>query len=150
MSRFPPTPASQLSADLKLVVEEMEPQSRSATGPSNEHFTIKDERGALLGPFPILMAAPGVGKSLVDLIASVGSLQGFPPDAREVSILVAGARFGAEYERYAHKRVAVKVAGLTQHQADQLAEGVRPDGLSEAANVAYVSHLQCLRTRTGE
>lgn len=137
-TRFPPTPTSQLSDDLKPYGHIIEEATSKTFGPNGGIFKYQDSNGAYLGPFPILIASKEVGSKLFDVIKEFRNLATtFPDDAKETVILVVGAKFKCTFERYAHRRIGVKKAGLTLEQVEDLCEGKKPQGLSEKANTAF-------------
>ena len=73
----------------------------------------------------------------------LANIPDFPKDAREVAILVTGAKYKSTYELYAHTNVAKKVVGMDQDVVDGIARGEKPKGLSEACETAFdvASHL---------
>jgi len=110
--------------------------------PDNSAFILtRKSDGALLGPFPFLMAQPDVGQHVLDLIGKLGQITGLPADAKEVAILTTGAKYKAAYELYAHTNVAMKTVGMSEVVVRDLENGKRPADLSEACSVAYdVAH----------
>lgn len=137
MSRFPPTPHDKLPEDLKPYSQDFEDHLVPRFGPNGELMTYRDEHGAIIGPFPILMHSKEVGRGLGEAMKAFPTLGKIPEDAKEVAILTVGARFECAYERYAHKLHGTKLAGLTQEQVDKLAVGQKPEGLSAEASLAY-------------
>ena len=87
-------------------------------------------RGAgLRGPFNALLRSP----ELCDLVQRVGAYVRFtsslPAQLNELAICIAGRNWTAQYEFYAHRRLAL-AAGLAAAIADAVAEGRRPEGMS--------------------
>jgi len=87
-------------------------------------------RGAgLRGPFNALLRAP----DLADLVQRVGAYVRFssslPAALNELAILLAGRHWTAQYEFYAHRKLAI-AAGLAPAIADAIAAGRRPEGMS--------------------
>ena len=138
----------------ELTVETMTPEQRRVadaiqTGP----------RGAgLRGPFNALLRSP----ELADAVQKVGEYVRFkssiPPRLNELAIIIAGRRWTAQYEFYAHRRLALQ-AGLKAEIADAVAEGRRPSGMdadetnvyefaTELLNAGQVSDTTYQRTLT--
>ena len=68
-------------------------------------------RGHVRGPFPVLLHSP----KMADHVQKLGSYVRFdcrlPDRLRELAVLVAARFWGAEFERYAHKKIGIE-AGL--------------------------------------
>lgn len=137
MSRYPPTHSSQLPEEYKPYAKRLEDGITKSFGSNGELITYADSNGALLGPFPALIASKEAGDAFGAVMQKLGTLQGISADVKEVAILVAGARFQAAFELYAHGNIAIKRAGLTQQQVDSIKAGQKPAGLNEACSVAY-------------
>ena len=103
-------------------------------------ITTTTDDGALLGPWGVWIQVPTVGAPMMDLIEAIRDLTGLSAAARQVAILITGARFNAAYEIYAHT-AAAHAAGLTDAQILTLLAGGRPNDLDEfqamAADVAH-------------
>ena len=100
-------------------------------------------RGAgLRGPFNALLRSP----ELCDLVQRVGAFVRFkssiPPKLNELAIIMAGRKWGAQYEFYAHRRLALE-AGLSATIADAVATNQRPVNMAadEATVYDFVSEL---------
>jgi 4-carboxymuconolactone decarboxylase len=100
-------------------------------------------RGAgLRGPFNALLRSP----RLADLVQRVGAYVRFsssiPAPLNELAICMAGRKWGAQYEFYAHRRLGIE-AGLDPAILDAVAAGRRPAALSpdEALVYGFVTEL---------
>jgi 4-carboxymuconolactone decarboxylase len=100
-------------------------------------------RGAgLRGPFNALLRSP----ELCDLVQRVGAFVRFksslPPRLNEMAIIMAGRKWGAQYEFHAHRRMALE-AGLSATIADAIATNQRPAGMApdEATVYDFVTEL---------
>src|SRR5215472_16420987 len=87
-------------------------------------------RGAgLRGPFNALLRSP----ELCDLVQRVGAFVRYktsmPPRLNEMAIIMAGRKWTAQYEFYAHRRLAIE-AGLKPEIADAVAKNERPTGMA--------------------
>ncbi len=94
-------------------------------------------RGAgLRGPFNGLLRSP----ELCDLVQRVGAYVRFssslPPALNELAICMVGRKWTAQYEFYAHRKLAVE-AGLSPAILDAVAAGRRPGSLSADQAVVY-------------
>lgn len=118
--RLPPLDINKLSPEQKAAAEGI----------------IKGPRGGLRGPFEPWLRSP----ALADRAQKLGEYCRFnnslPKDLSELAILLVGRRFKAQYEFYAHARLA-KEAGL----APEIVEAVRtyqsPPFKREVERVVY-------------
>jgi 4-carboxymuconolactone decarboxylase len=96
----------------------------------------------LRGPFNALLRSP----ELCDLVQRVGAFVRFsssiPPKLNELAIIMAGRKWAAQYEFYAHRRLAIE-AGLSADIADAVAANKRPASMAadEAMVYEFVSEL---------
>src|SRR5262249_60733888 len=90
----------------------------------------------LRGPFNALLRSP----ELCDLAQRVGAYVRFgssiPPRLNEMAIIMAGRKWTAQYEFYAHRRLALD-AGLSPAIADAIAANHRPMGMAKDAETGY-------------
>jgi 4-carboxymuconolactone decarboxylase len=94
-------------------------------------------RGAgLRGPFNALLRSP----ELCDLVQRVGAYVRFksslPAALNEMAICMAGRKWTAQYEFYAHRRLALE-AGLDAAILDAIAAGTHPGKLSDDEAAVY-------------
>jgi len=94
-------------------------------------------RGAgLRGPFNALLRSP----ELCDLVQRVGAFVRFgssiPPRLNEMAIIMAGRKWTAQYEFYAHRRLALE-AGLSPAIADAIATNQRPVSMAKDEETVY-------------
>ena len=94
-------------------------------------------RGAgLRGPFNALLRSP----QLCDLVQRVGAYVRFgssiPAPLNELAICMAGRKWGAQYEFYAHRRLGID-AGLSPAILDAVAQGQRPVDMSADESLVY-------------
>ncbi len=94
-------------------------------------------RGAgLRGPFNALLRSP----QLADLVQRVGAYVRFsssiPAPLNEMAICMAGRKWGAQYEFYAHRRLGID-AGLNPAILDAIAVGRRPQDMSADEALVY-------------
>jgi 4-carboxymuconolactone decarboxylase len=125
--RLPPIPADRLTAEQKKVLDDIQ------SGP----------RGAgVRGPFNALLRSP----ELCDLVQRVGAYVRYgtslPQRLNELAICMAGRKWTAQYEFYAHRRLGIQ-AGLKPEILDAVAAGRRPDGMDadEAAIYDFATEL---------
>jgi len=103
-------------------------------------------RGAgLRGPFNALLRSP----ELCDAVQKVGEYVRFksslPAKLNELAIIIAGRHWTAQYEFYAHRRLALQ-AGLRAEIADAVAAGARPDEMDDDEAIVYDFATELLRT----
>jgi 4-carboxymuconolactone decarboxylase len=99
------------------------------------------------GPFQALMRTPELGEIVQQFGAHIRYKSIFPDALKELAILVTARNWTAQYEWHAHRRMGEQ-AGLSPAIADAIAEGKRPEKLSDeqAAIYDFASEL----VRTGE
>src|SRR5579871_3435071 len=94
-------------------------------------------RGAgLRGPFNALLRSP----ALCDLVQRVGAYvrysSSIPAQLNEMAIIMAGRKWTAQYEFYAHRKLAID-AGLKPAICDAIANGSRPQGMQDDEAEVY-------------
>ncbi|WP_060180771.1 carboxymuconolactone decarboxylase family protein [Burkholderia cepacia] len=130
--RLAPIPPEKLTPELRRLHEDM----ISMAGGHLEGFVMKRADGALVGPFNPMLHFPQFGEPFWNFSKSLIVNSKLPKAAREVAILVTGARFNARYELYAHEFVAHAV-GVSAAKIASIAAGQRPADLSAEEGVAY-------------
>lgn len=136
-SRIPPRARDELNAKEQAEYDDFSRIAEHGFGKDGEKFRYKDDRGAFVGPYALLTAAPEVGKLAMELVYSIGRLSGLPPDAKETAILACGGHFQAAYELYAHENVAEKSGALTRAQIDTIKLDQKPTNLNAECSLAY-------------
>jgi 4-carboxymuconolactone decarboxylase len=125
--RFSTLTPETMTADQKRVAEAIQAGPRGA---------------GLRGPFNALLRSP----DLCDLVQRVGAFVRFkssiPPRLNELAIIMAGRKWTAQYEFYAHRKLAIE-AGLKPEIADAVARNERPAGMAadEATIYDFVTEL---------
>src|SRR6202044_2552678 len=120
-TRFPPLTPEEMTDEQRAVVDAIQ------SGP----------RGAgLRGPFDALLRSP----ALCDLVQRVGAYVRFgssiPAPLNELAICMAGRKWGAQYEFFAHRKLAID-AGLAPAILDSVANGRRPEAMSADETTVY-------------
>jgi len=120
-TRFPVLTPEEMTDEQRAVVDAIQ------SGP----------RGAgLRGPFNALLRSP----ALCDLVQRVGAYVRFgssiPAPLNELAICMAGRKWGAQYEFYAHRRLGIE-AGLNASILDAVATGHRPAEMSAEETLVY-------------
>lgn len=127
MTRFPEIAAAERSAAQQRVAEAI------LSGP----------RGAIVGPFEPLLHSPELCQHVQRLGAYLRFECPIPADLKELAILVTARHWSAQFEWYAHRRLALE-AGLDPRIIEAIAARRRPDGMSpvQAAVYDFASELQ--------
>ena len=86
---------------------------------------IVNDEGGLIGPFNAWVTAPEVGARLADLGAVLRFGTSIDRRLLELAIITIGARWQAEFEWWAHSRMA-KEHGVTRDVIDAIAAGDEP------------------------
>lgn len=118
--RLPPIPEPEMTETQRRVRADI------AAGP----------RGAVRGPFDALLRSPELADRLQKVGAYVRFESSLPARLSELAILVTARHWGAQYEWYAHRRLAEK-AGLAPAIADAIAERRRPDAMQADEAAVY-------------
>ncbi|MBV9784380.1 MAG: carboxymuconolactone decarboxylase family protein [Acidisphaera sp.] len=120
MQRFPELKLEQMTSMQQKVAREI------AAGP----------RGGLRGPFNAWLRCP----ELADLWQKVGEYIRFhsslPRSLNELAILITARVWTAQFEWYAHYKLAME-AGLSPAIAAAIAEGRRPEAMSDDERIVY-------------
>jgi 4-carboxymuconolactone decarboxylase len=99
----------------------------------------------LRGPFNALLRSP----ELCDLVQRVGAYVRFsssiPARLNELAIIMVGRKWTAQYEFYAHRKLAIE-AGLKSEICDAIAAGRRPAAMQDDETVIYYFCSELLGT----
>ena len=101
----------------------------------NAFKAVRDD-GTLMGPWNPWLHEPGIGKAIWDLTLAMTAIATLADNARQIVVLVVGARFDAAYEIYAH----IAVAEHERMRPDRLATlvaNLKPTDLTEDESVAF-------------
>jgi len=120
-----------------LSLEEMTPEQRRLA-----ENILAGPRKSFGGPFSTFLYSPETGDYAQKLGEQVRFRNSLPDKLKELAILVVARHWTAQYEWYAHQRLAI-AAGLNPLIAADIAVGKRPSGLQadEAAIYAFASEL---------
>lgn len=118
--RFKPLTYEQLTPEQKTMVEHL----------------LAGERGGLNGPFNVLLRSPEMGDAAQKLGAQLRFHSSLPPKLRELAIIITGRYWNAQYEWYAHHRLALE-AGVSPAIADAIQAGKRPKSMQPDEEVVY-------------
>lgn len=107
----------------ELDAEQAEVYIAITGGPrSGGAFALKDEAGALTGPFNAMLHAPRVGAALQELGAALRYRTSLDARTREIAILVVAAHWQSAFEQYAHE-AAGRQCGITEAEIAALRQG---------------------------
>jgi 4-carboxymuconolactone decarboxylase len=87
-------------------------------------------------PFNIYLRSPLLAEELRKVAEHIRFKTSLPPRLNEFAILITARQWGAQYEWFAHHRLALK-AGLNPAVAADLAQGKRPAGMSPDESAIY-------------
>jgi len=135
--------------DLHLVGDRFKPLTYDQMTPAQKTMTehlLTGERGGMTGPFNVLLRSPEMGDAVQKLGAQVRYHSSLPPRLNEFAIIITGRFWNAQYEWYAHKRLALQ-AGLSQAIVDALAAGRRPSAMRPDEEVVYDFVTELLHTK---
>ena len=125
----------------ELTPETMTPEQRRVA----EAIQSGPRGAGLRGPFNALLRSP----ELADCVQKVGEYVRFrtsiPQRLNELAIIIAGRRWTAQYEFYAHRRLALQ-AGLKPEIVDAVADGRRPDAMQDDEAIVYDFATELLHT----
>jgi 4-carboxymuconolactone decarboxylase len=130
--RLPTLPPDRLTPEQRALYDRNRRQIAHGFGA----FTTAREDGALLGPWGVFLHEPPVGQAHYDLIDALTEMKRLSPSAKQVAIIVVGARFNAAYELYAHAATAA-AEGMDPARIATLAAGIRPLDLSPEEACAF-------------
>ena len=100
MSRLPTKPREELSVDEQAVHDNFAKLSHASFGPNGEKFVWKDDKDALVGPFPFFISQPQVGQALDPVLRAFAKMP-VPADVRETTICT--------YNEYDNNQIAFKL-----------------------------------------
>ena len=132
MVRLPPIPPADLTPEQKALYD----RNREQIAGGFTAFTTMRDDGALLGPWGVFLHEPKVGQAHYDQIAAVTAMKRLSEAAKQIAILVIGARYRAAYELYAHAATAV-AGGMDAAKIATIAAGERPADLTAEEAAAY-------------
>ena len=106
-----------------------------------------NEAGGLIGPFNPWVTAPGVGARLSELGATLRFKTSIDRRLLEVAIITTGAHWKAEFEWWAHSRMA-REHGVSEAVIDAIARGDTPEFDREDERIVYGIASQLSTTGT--
>jgi 4-carboxymuconolactone decarboxylase len=130
--RLPILPPQRLSPDQKPLYDAFRQQIDGGfTG-----FKAVREDGALLGPWSVWIHEPKVGEATRVLLDAISGLKRLSDTAKQIAIMVVGAKFKAAYELYAHAAVG-ESDGISDAKMATISAGQRPSEMTQEEAAAY-------------
>jgi 4-carboxymuconolactone decarboxylase len=124
-----------------LTPEQMTPeQQRMVDG-----ITAGPRGAGLRGPFKALLRSPELGDRVQRVGAYIRFESAIPAALNEMAILLAGRKWNAQYEFYAHRALGLK-AGMRPELADAIALGKRPDPMNADETIVWEFCNELLET----
>jgi 4-carboxymuconolactone decarboxylase len=127
--RFRPLKVEELSADQRTMLEHL----------------LAGERAGTSGPFNVLLRSPQMGDAAQQLGAQVRFHSSLPDRLKEMAILTVARHWTAQYEWYAHKRLALQ-AGLSPEVVEAIAARRRPASMDATQTALYDFQRELLET----
>ena len=135
--------------DVKLIGDRFKPLTYAEMTPEQramiDHL-LSGERGGTGGPFNVLLRSPEMGDIAQQLGARVRYHSSLPNRLNEMAILLTARDWTAQYEWYAHKRLALQ-AGLNPGIVDAIAAGRRPAAMAKDEEALYDFQTELLQTK---
>jgi 4-carboxymuconolactone decarboxylase len=122
-----------------LTYEQMTPEQKKMTD------LAVSQRGTG-GSFNISLRDPDGGQLFFDMGERVRFHMSVPDKLKELTILLAGRYWGAQYEWVVHHRAAVR-AGLSEDKVKAIAEGRRPLGMTADEEAVYNFITELFKTK---
>jgi 4-carboxymuconolactone decarboxylase len=104
-----------------------------------------DDRGGLAGPFNAFVHSPGLGRRLASLGKTLRFETSIERRLTEVAIITVGARWKAEFEWWAHARMA-REHGVADAVVDAIGRGEDPEFEAADERAVYVAARQLAET----
>jgi 4-carboxymuconolactone decarboxylase len=139
--RFRLLPFTEMNAAQKAYADAMMSGPASATGSA----ALLPGAKTLGAPFNVYVRSPELAQALRQVSEYIRFKTSLPQKLNEFAILVTARQWGAQYEWFAHHRLALK-AGLNPAIAEDLANGKRPNGM-DADETAIYNFSQEMHTR---
>ena len=140
--------ASAQVPDLHLVGGRFAPLTYDQLTPEQKAMAdnlLSGERKGLPGPFNALLRSPELGDAAQKLGAQVRFHSSLPRRLNEFAILITARFWSAQYEWFAHRRLAL-AAGLAPALIDSLAAGRKPAPMQPDEEIVYNFADQLLKT----
>lgn len=106
-------------------IPELRPESMSAEQRAVMDEIVSGPHGRIVGPYPAWLQSPELARRARGLSEFIRFRSSLPERLKELAILLAGRHWKAEFEFYAHAKLAAK-AGLEQPIIAAIAARKRP------------------------
>jgi 4-carboxymuconolactone decarboxylase len=136
VSRLPYQRYDQLSPEARQVWDDI-------VGTRGDQLMTAE--GGLVGPFNAFVTAPGVGRHLSSLGATVRFGSSIERRLSELAIITVGARWQAEFEWWAHVAMARR-HGVPESVIEAIAAGEQPVFEAEDERIVYAAASQLVTT----
>lgn len=127
--RFRPLSYDEMTAEQRTMIEHL----------------LQGERASPGGPFNVLLRSPRMGDAAQQLGAEIRFHSSLSPRLREMAILIVARHWTAQYEWYAHKRLALE-AGVQPSIIEAIAARRRPPHLDADQQAVYDFECELLET----
>jgi len=135
--RFPLIPPGQRTPAQQALADAIQ---------SGPRANVPGRDNSIGGPFNVWLRSPGVGDKLQQLGSELRFRTSLPQALNEFAILIVAREWSSQYEWFAHHRLAV-AAGLPASVAEDVAQGRRPEGMTEDQRIIYDFCAELHRTR---
>ena len=139
--RFARITTENMSADQRKYFNDLMSGPVSATGSA----AVVKGSNSLGAPFNIWLRSPKLAESFRVVSEQIRFNSSLPLKLNEFAILITAQKWSSPYEWYAHHRLALK-AGLDPRIADQLAQGIKPQGMGNEEEAIYDFVAELLAT----
>lgn len=116
--------------------KELDPAAMSDDQRKAYDEIVAGPRGGARGPFNALLRSPTLAAHAQKLGAYIRFESSLPARLNELAILVTARYWSAQYEWFAHHKLALQ-AGLDAQIAADIAEGRRPAGMQDDEKAVY-------------
>lgn len=139
--RFARIPVDQMTPDQKKYFDNLMAGPVSGTGSA----AVVKGANSVAAPFNVYLRSPKLAEALRQTGEQLRFHSSLPARLNEFAILITAQHWSAQYEWYAHNRLALK-AGLDPKISEQLAKGERPQGMGKEETAVYNFCHQLLNT----
>jgi 4-carboxymuconolactone decarboxylase len=131
MRRFRLIPFGEMTPEQRAYVDTVKSGLVSGTGSAALAGTT-----SIGSPFNVYLRSPVLAQHLLKVAEYIRFKSSLPTRLNEFAILVTARHWSAQYEWFAHHRLALK-AGLNPAVAEDLAQGRRPANMQEDEAIVY-------------
>jgi 4-carboxymuconolactone decarboxylase len=132
LRRFKLTPFSEMTPAQRAYADAVMSGPVAATGSA----AVVPGASTIGSPFNVYLRSPALAERLREVGEQIRFRSSLPERLKEFAILVTARHWTAQYEWYAHHRLALK-AGLNPAVAEDLAQGRRPANMQADEAVIY-------------